>query len=421
MEVEKMKQDRLSQVRDYQNFVTKFRKSIPDHYNQIELVDKLMNQDLDFYISISNRSDGKTFNYVSFFLKLAIEFDIKFVLISRHFTLRNAYVELLERIAIELKHFDSNKLSTQNTQDYVAVYYGDKEVAIITDLNNATDLKYHSNYMKHFPIIIYDEFLALESDYLIDEWEKLKTIYESIDRNHGNIPYLKIPKIVLLGNAVNFSSPLLANLNIYEDLQHHGTYAMNSMRQYDNILLEMRRNEFSNEERNTRAFKSDQDAMTTGEFDFNTFNLADEPLRNHISKNGDFFHIKTPINYIKVMYNVSDYQANLKVVPYAESYQFCTDVHDVEKNAIFLKETFYKENHSKRYYNPSNLHFENAYSKTFILNEERHIDININKLIKQHKKEQMKKRGFNDFARHEKIHQDNYLERSKEYLVKRFG
>ena len=196
---------------------------------------------------------------------------------------------------------------------------------------------------------------------------------------------------------------------------------MNTKRQYGNIMLEMRRNDFSNEERNTRAFNSDNDSMTTGEFDFNTFNLADNALRNHISKNGDFFHIKTPMNYIKVMYNVNDYQANIKVVPYTESYQFCTDVHDVEKNAIFLKETFYKENHSRRYYNPSNLHFDNAYSKTFVLNEENYIDINMNKLIKYHKKEQMRKRGYTDFTRHEKMYQDNYLERSKQYLVNRFG
>lgn len=415
-----MEPERLNQIKKYQKFVNKFRQSIPDHYNQIELVDRLMDKDLDFYISISNRSDGKTFNYIAFFLKLAIELDIKFTLIARHHTLRDAYRELLERICIEQKHFNENYLYFRNTQDYIAVGYDEQEVGIITHLNNATDLKYHSNFMKHFPIIIYDEFLALESDYLVDEWEKLKTIYESIDRNHGNIPFLSIPKIFLLGNAVNFSSPLLANLNIYEQLQHHSKNAMNTKRQYDNILLEMRRNEYSNEERNTRAFNSDQDSMTTGEFDFNTFNLADDPLRNHIAKNGNYFHIKTPLNYIKVMYNVRDYQANIKVVPFAEGYEFCTDVKDVENGVLYLKETYYKDTHAKRYYRPTNLHFENAYSKTFILNEDRYIELNINKLIKYHIKEQNKIKGFTDFARHEKIYNDNYIERTKQYLINQF-
>lgn len=416
-----MKNDRLIQVRDYQNFVTKFRSKIPDQYNQIELVDKLMDRNVDFYISISNRSDGKSFNYISFFLKLAIEFDIKFTVLARHYDIRFAYRELLEQICIELPHFNERLIQFQNADDYIRVSYDKKDVGVITDLNSATDLKYHSNYLKHFPIIIYDEFLALESDYLIDEWEKLKTIYESIDRNHGNIDYLEIPKIVLLGNAVNFSSPLLANLNIFEHLQHQSKHAMNTMRQYENILLEMRRNDFSNEKRNTRAFSSDEDSMTTGEFDFNTFNLSDTALRNHISKNGNFFHIKTPTRFIKVMYNVNDYQANFKVVPYAETYEFCTDVHDVEKNAIFLKDSFYKENHSRRYYNPSNLHFDNAYSKTYILYEDNLIDLNMNKIIRLHMKMENKRRGFNNFARNEKVYKDNYIERSKQYLIEKFS
>lgn len=166
--------NRLNDVRDYQNFITKFRKQIPDQYNQIELVDELMNKNIDWFISISNRSDGKTFNYISFFMKLAIEFDVKFILLSRHFTLRNAYVELVRKIAMEHKGFKENQLYFRNTQDYISVGYGNGEIGIITDLNNATDLKYHSNYMKDFPIIIYDEFLALESDYYLMSGKSLK-------------------------------------------------------------------------------------------------------------------------------------------------------------------------------------------------------------------------------------------------------
>lgn len=404
-----------------EKFTQKFREKIPDHYNQIELVDDLFNLDIDYLISISNRSDGKTFNYVSYFMRLAIEFDIKFMMIARHYTIRKAYVDLIEKIGLEHKSFNADEFSERRTDEYTELFYNGKPICVITDLNSATDLKYHSNYIKDYPIIVYDEFLALESDYLPDEWDKLKTIYESVDRNHGNIPYLKIPKIVLLGNAVNFSSPLLANLNIYEKLQHHSKFAMNTKRCYNNIMLEMRRNDFSNENRNTRAFNSENDSMTTGEFDFNTFNLADDPLRNHISSFGNFFYIKTPMNYIKVMYNLSDYQTNIKIVPYADKYDFCTDIHDVEKDALYLKENFYKDNHSKRYYNPSNLHFDNAYSKTFMLNESNFVDININKLIKHHKKSEMRKYNNNDSLRRDKVFKDNYIEQTKKHLVKMYN
>lgn len=408
--------DRLTEVKDYQNVLNKFRKKIPEKYNQIELATDLMNKDIDFLISISNRSDGKTFNYISYFMKLAIELDIKFMLIARHYTLRGAYRELIQKIVMEHKDFKDSELSIHRNEDYLNVSYSGKSICIITDLNNATDLKYHSNFLKDYPIIVYDEFLALESDYLPDEWDKLKTIYESIDRNHGNIPYLEIPKIVLLGNAVNFSSPLLANLNIFNKLEKH---PINSMRQYGNVLLEMRRNDNSNERRNTRAFDSDKDAMTTGEFDFNNYNLADDGLRNHISKNGDYFYIKTEDAYIKVMYNVNDYNVNMKVLPYSENYTFCTEVRDVEDKATYLKDNFYKDTHAKKYYNPSNLHFDNAYSKSYIVNNIQYIDLNINKIIKLYITQQ-KKLNKNEFNRHEKMYEDNYMERSKKNLVKRF-
>src|SRR5699024_11317133 len=141
-------------------------------------------------------------------------------------------------------------------------------------------------------------------------------------------------------NAVNFSSPLLANLDIFNILQKH---PINTKRQYGKINLEMRRNDFSNAKRNTRAFDSENDAMTTGEFDFNTYNLTDDALRNHIHKNGDYFYIKTQDRFIKVMYNFTDYQTNIIIVPYADNYFFCSEVADVEENFTYLKYSYSNE------------------------------------------------------------------------------
>ena len=136
-----------------------------------------------------------------------------------------------------------------------------------------------------------------------------------------------------------------------------------------------------------------------------------------ISHNGDFFYIKTEDAYIKVMYNVNDYTVNMKVLPYAEQYTFCTEVRDVEDKATYLKENFYKETHAKKYYKPSNLHFDNAYSKSYIVNNIQYIDLNINKIIKLYITQQ-KKLNPTDFERHEKMYEDNYVERTKKNLVK---
>ena len=410
--------DRLAIVRDYQNFVTKFRKTIPDKYNQIALVDDLMNKDLDFYISISNRSDGKSFNYIGFLMKFAIDFGVGFTLIGRHFTLRYAYMEFLEKLCIELKQFKAEKIVFNVNDHYITVIYDEKPIGVITDLNKATDLKYHSNYLKDFPILIYDEFLALENDYLPDEWEKLKTIYESIDRNHGNIDVIGIPKIILLGNAVNFSSPLLANLDIFNTLQRH---TINTKKQYDNILLEMRKNDNSNETRNTRAFKSDDDAMTTGQFEFNAFNLSDDALKKHIASNGDYYYIKTDFYYIKVMFNVDDLETNIQVVPTAENYQFCTNVADVKSDVRYLKDNFYDEEHHRKYYKRSNLHFDNAYSKNYIVNDMMLIQIKINLCTKKFLGMRQNENVSQQLQRHEKMYHDNYIQRSKRALVEKFS
>src|SRR5699024_437451 len=187
------------------------------------------------------------------------------------------------------------------------------------------------------------------------------------------------------------------------------------------LNFEIKSKDYFIAKRNTHLFDSQNDAMTTGLFDFNKYNLTNDALRNHIHKNGDYFYIKTEDRFIKVMYNFTDYQTNIKIVPYAEKYFFCTEVADVSENVTYLKDRYYKENHSKRYYRPSNLHFDNAYSKQFILDDPHLIDLNKNKLIKEHKAYETRKFGLRDFDRHEKMQQDNFIEQTKKYLVNKYS
>ncbi len=194
-------------LKNYNKYVNDFRKKyVPDKYNQISLVDELMNEDIDHYISISNRSDGKSFNYIQFFIKFAIDYGVKFMLISRNYTVRDSYQELMQRVIDKSDAFDNQQFGFINSQYYRALIHQKQRIAIITDLNSATNLKYLSNFLADYPIIIYDEFLAIEGDYLTDEWTRLETIYSSVDRNE-DIPFIHFPKLFYLGNAVNFSSP----------------------------------------------------------------------------------------------------------------------------------------------------------------------------------------------------------------------
>lgn len=402
---------RETEVKEFQNLLEKHRRTIPDEYNQIELCNELMNKDLDFYISISNRSDGKSFNYVGFFIKLAIEKGIGFMLVSRHFTLRYAYQELVDEIVDNMKGLNFNHIFYEKNDDYIKIGYKEDYIGIITDLNNATDLKYHSATLKYFPIIIYDEFLALEGDYLSDEWEKLKTIYQSVDRNKDEIPFITHPKIFLLGNAVNFSSPILANLDIFNYLQNH---KINTVRQYNNILIELRKNDNVNNKKNLRAFDSQNDAMTTAQFDFNDYQLTNSNDMQYIQKNSDFFYIKTDLGYLKIIFNVNDLRTDIKFVPYVENYQFCTEIDDVKSDVIFLDERYYDyDNHHKQYYKKGSfITFDNAYSKQFVLDNPDLIALRIKKVIKRY----FKTRQTTE-PNIEKIYEDNYIQRTKRAIL----
>src|SRR5699024_12014773 len=83
----------------YKRFIDRFRKNyIPPRYNQIKLLDELNNPDIDHFISISNRTDGKSFNYIHALLNIAIEFDVGISFYSRNMMLRVSYQQLIDEI-----------------------------------------------------------------------------------------------------------------------------------------------------------------------------------------------------------------------------------------------------------------------------------------------------------------------------------
>src|SRR5699024_1703981 len=341
------------------------QKNIPKRYNQIKLMNYLLDDELDHYISISNRSDGKSFNYVDFLIKFAIDYDIGFMFIVRHHTVQLFGQTLMQKI-IDTSSNDYNPRDFIfiNNEFYKTLIYKDKAIALITDLNKATDLKYNSNYLKDFPIMVYDEFLALEGDYLPDEWERLKTIYASVNRD-DEIPYIKIPKVLYLGNAVNFSSPVLANLNIFNILERH---PMNEVRKYENVVLEFNRNEQANEERNLRAFDETKDSMTMGEFDINNHNVANENDRLRINKNPSYIYIKLVKEYLKITYNTDTYECMLSIITYAKKYDFNLLIKDNNNESIYLNENYYDMEHDRKY-NKDLFLFDNVYSKDYILSD----------------------------------------------------
>lgn len=402
----------------YQKYVDQLRKKyIPERYNQIKLLNELNNPSIDHFISISNRTDGKSFNYIHALLNIAIDYDIGLSFFSRNMMLRVSYQQLIDEIINdESTDFERQDFNFIRQQYYVTLNYKDKTIAVISDLNNATELKYFSNYLKKFPIMVYDEFIALEDDYLSDEWNRLKTIYQSIDRLES-YPLIHKPKIFYFGNAENFESPILHGLKIFNILENH---PMNTAKIYHyefNVMLEMNRNDNANEQRNTRAFGSSTDSMTTAQFETNDHNIATDNDRYEVKHNPRSIYIKLKKDYLKIWFNRDSLNIILSVVSNTEEpYQYNLLLKDNKSDSVYLNESYFDDDHIKKIDKGAYL-FENNFSKNYITNDFNGLNrLKINKLIREFLRTDDEKK---EMEHKEKQFKDNYMEQTKKGLMKK--
>ena len=376
--LDKKKHDK--QTKKYLKELAKYKKNyLPKMYNQLELLDELCNTELDYYISITNRGDGKSFNYASALLYLSNSLDIGVTFIVRHYTLQQRVKELIEEILITLKWVDVSNLWFRNTDDYIIVGLGDKEIALITDLNNASDLKFASQVLKYFPIIVYDEFLAEARDYVHNETKKLQMIYRSIDRI-ADRDYIVFPKIILLGNPVNFESPILPDLKLFSALQNQ---EINTIQQYRNILLELRRNDDVNSSKNLRIFNDESDSNISGQFQFSNYLLVNENEYAKLEINANFARIDIGDN--RALYVISN-EDNiiLSVESLNGEEKFCLKLEDETDEKQFLSERYFKKNFIKKY--EKNLFlYKDSFSRTFIQRDENLMSLNFFKLLSEKK------------------------------------
>ena len=405
-------------IKNYKNYIEQFRKKhIPKRYNQVKLLDHLDDPEIDHFISISSRTDGKSINYVHALLNIAIDYNLGLMFISRNMMLRQSYQTLLEDIFDLSTVLNREDFSFIRTQYYVSLNYKKRTIAIITDLNSATELKYFSNFLKKFPIMVYDEFLAIESDYLSDEWIRLQTIYESIDRVE-EYPLIYKPKIFYLGNAVNFESPILHGLEIFNILERHPLNTMKIYKYDFNIALEINRNENTNELRNTRAFGSKNDSMSTAQFQTNDFLIATENDKNHIKINPRTIFIKLKNDYLKIWFNPEDLTTILSIETTItkDHYDYNQQLKDNTVSSIYLNESYYNENNIKKYDHGFYL-FENNFSKNTITSENNNLNwIRINKIIREYMR---KDNQQNEIESKEQQFKDNYIEQTKRGLLKK--
>ena len=386
-----------SEKEEYAYYLKEYKeKFLPSEYNQLELLDHLCDEDLDHYLSITTRGDGKSFNYISAVGYLGYHLDMGCTLLVRHFTLQVKMRELVEDILQTIRWCNFGiDYHVRNTPDYIIISIGDKDVFLITDINNASDLKQSSSVLKNFPIILYDEFLTLGDDYCTNEYEKIRTIYKSIDRVKDR-PYIKTPKCIYLANPVNFDSPLLPSLNIYNQLQ---TQPINTMKKYNNVLLELRRNDSRNDGKNTRAFPDKYDSDVTGEFEFSNYQLITEEQYLTIFQRSKSVKVKLDN---KLMLHFIKYNSTmvLSIERSDNTEEYCINLYDETETCKYLKDRYYNPDFVSKY-EKGLFKFKDAFSKKYIQKDTNLMSINLYKLLPRGKKhtveetyERVKRRNF---------------------------
>lgn len=349
-------------------------KYLPPEYNKLELLDELCNEDIDHYISITTRGDGKSFNYISALGYLAFNLDMPTLLLVRHWTLQQAMKNLVEEVLMTTGWCDPASITWETNTDYLICYVNFKELFLITDLNRASDLKQHSAVLRRFGIVCYDEFLTLPDDYVPNEYDKMRTIYKSIDRVK-NRPFIKYPKCIYLGNPVNFGSPLLPSLNIFDHLQ---THPINTIKQYGNVLLEMRRNEARNDGKNTRAFPDANDSDVTGEFQFDTYQLLTPSQYTQELQGATSFKIR--LDGHLMLRVIKKNKIVLSVEKCDNKEQYTMMMNNANNQRQLITERFYKDNFHKRY-EQGRIYYKDAFTKDYITQHEELQRINLYRLF----------------------------------------
>lgn len=339
--------------------LAKYRKSIPAKYNQLFFLDYLTDPDVDAVFSITTRSDGKTYGTLSALAILAAELGITTTVIVRHYDLRKAMMTNIADVYNSNGYFDVKKMSLYMDTDIITVSYNKHDAFYIVDLNSAGDLKNFASRLSNSTLTLYDEFLAIGGEYAPAEFAKFKTIFETMDR--GDKEALKYTngrrKAIFLANPVDFGSEFLEAFNLYRPIANQ---TLGTIKKYDNIVLEMRKNINGQKGKNNRIFKNvTENESVTGRFAINDWQIR-EP------KSTDFsFVIKTNDKFIVVFCGNC---VILRVQAYiSKDFTYNTDIKDNSTSSVFLDpEKFYRTDMS-RLYTRGKLYFANPFSKEYVL------------------------------------------------------
>ena len=184
-----------------------------------------------------------------------------------------------------------------------------------------------------------------------------------------------------------------------------------------NIVLEMHKNDNANERRNTRAFASSQDSMTSGQFEVNNFMLASDNDLFKVKANPRHIYVKLVSDYLDIFFNRDSFEIVLsikKTIP--KDYDYNLKLKDNTSTSIYLNENYFDENQIKKIDRGAYL-FENNYSKDYITNDFH--ELNTLKIVKLIREFLYDEKPDDETESKEIQYELNYIEQSKRGLMKK--
>lgn len=167
----------------------------------------------ELYICVGNRTAGKTVFFNNYIYNKIKHKKIRQVgvIVRYKYELESLAEQFFDPIRF-LHTEDSIVAGKINPMGYCPLLDGDNVIGYGICLNSADKIKKVSNLFNSVDAMIWDEFQSSTGDYLVDEYDKLMIVHDSVARGGGE-KHRYVP-IYCLSNALTLLNPLFGGTDI---------------------------------------------------------------------------------------------------------------------------------------------------------------------------------------------------------------
>ena len=193
---------------------------MPDFYDGAKLLSMkdLSGNTPEIFLSVGNRSIGKTTWFNRYAVKRYKEKHRKFCLVFRwNYELTECADKFFKDIQRLFFREDTMIERRRANGIFVELFLNEQSCGYCVALNHADSLKKFSHLLSDVDLMIFDEFQSENNHYCPNEIAKLMSIHTSIARGNGE--QVRYVPLVMLSNKVSLINPYFLSLGISDRLR----------------------------------------------------------------------------------------------------------------------------------------------------------------------------------------------------------